>query len=194
MKKAENNKKNKVRKGTKYFYNEKLHCKEVVELQKGTEDSTPLTLRQICSRWGITEHTLDMWKRKHPEFKIACKLGKIHSLAWFEKQVEKGFFDTYKKREGSSRINMGAIKFYAFLNYGISENRQVVKLPEEYKTADVRRRGEILCELLAEGIITMEQYKTLNEALTVQYERDNGLKILEAAESIKKELKRVENE
>lgn len=167
-------------------YNPEFHDKSIVELCTATDERMPMTINQIACEWNVNPDSIYEWRKVHPSFSDAFSRARAAHKAWFDDQVKKGLFDITSK-DGTTRLNTNAIKFYAFLHFGDTDkNGSYIDLPIEYKTASFERRAEILIEMLSEGKISAEQYETLDRVLTAQYQRSRGDDILKAEEALRK--------
>jgi|SRR6478672_2225363 len=59
-------------------YREEFHCTDFIEQSKQGK-----TITQIASSWDINLDSLYEWKKVHPKFSEAIKIGRQHAEAWY---------------------------------------------------------------------------------------------------------------
>ncbi|WP_228409805.1 terminase [Chryseobacterium sp. T16E-39] len=111
--------------GRKVKYNPNLHPKQVLKYTL-----LGLTDKQLAGVLGIVESTLNLWKKKYPEFSESIRAGKIDADANVASTL-------YKRSLGHTQVKQYAFKVKGYDEKGRQiEKVEIVEVEEYFPPSD----------------------------------------------------------
>lgn len=140
----------------------KEYCEEIVNLR-----AQGITIHEVAFKWGIHRSSLFNWCKRYPEFKEAYQRAEEGFLGWVA-EIGRANFHNYKFND---RIYNKWIMYFSHLSDRF--NDKPLEIPEFADANTIEKKSVIADKLLADKRINITQYKELQQAINLQFMREN---------------------
>jgi len=151
-------------------------CDEFIELR-----TRGFSVDKVAAEWDVDKKTVYNWRRAHPEFFHAFARGDVKYNAFLENLI--------MANANNPKFNDRIFRFI-LAKAGWSDKSVDMCIPHPGFAADP---SGTLSKELEDGSISAAVYDSLQNGTTKQFERENAIKAIEAAEILKEEKKKDEN-
>lgn len=158
---------------TKY---KECYCEEIIKLR-----SRGLTIHEIAFKWSVARDTIWGWVHRHEVFKSAYKRSEDAFMGWLAKIGRDNFHNT--------KFNERIYNRWSIFFARMSDKEPVLEIAGFMTAKTLGDKSAIIDRLIGIGSITATQYETLQRGINLQYERQEGQKVIAAAEYVKQKEK-----